>query len=58
MAAYHQGYDSHHLHADCKEPGSALNQDQLWNPTLGNQVWATFTFSFTYQSNSPTAMEL
>jgi len=20
------------------------NRDQLWNPTLGNRVWATFTF--------------
>ena len=26
------------LQADCK------NRDQLWNNTLGNQVWATFTF--------------
>ena len=23
---------------------SAKNRDQLWNPTLGNRVWATFTF--------------
>ena len=23
MAAYHQVYDSHHLQADCQEPGSA-----------------------------------
>jgi len=29
-------YDSCHLQADCQEPGSA--------PTLGNGVWATFTF--------------
>jgi len=23
----------------------AKNRDQLWNPTLGNRVWATFTFN-------------
>ena len=23
MAAYHQVYESHHLQADCQEPGSA-----------------------------------
>ena len=23
MAAYHRVYDSHHLQADCQEPGSA-----------------------------------
>jgi len=23
---------------------TAKNRDQLWNPMLGNQVWATFTF--------------
>ena len=23
---------------------TAKNHDQLWNPTLGNRVWATFTF--------------
>ena len=38
MAAYHRVYDSHHMQADCK------NRDQLRNPTLGNTVWATFTF--------------
>ena len=38
MAAYRRVYDSHHLQADSK------NQDQLRNPTLGNRVWATFTF--------------
>ena len=21
-----------------------MNRDQLWNPTLGNRVWATLTF--------------
>ena len=36
MAAYRCVYDSHHLQADCQ------NRDQLRNPTLGNQVWATF----------------
>jgi len=39
MAAYRRVYDSRHLQADCKEPGSARN------PTLGNQIWATFTFT-------------
>ena len=23
---------------------TAKNRDQLWNTTLGNRVWATFTF--------------
>ena len=36
MAAYRRVYDSHHLQADCQEPGSARN------PTLGNGVWAAF----------------
>jgi len=40
MAAYRRVYDSHHLQADCQEPGSALE------PMLGNRVWATFTFIF------------
>jgi len=38
MAAYRRVYDLHHLQADCQ------NRDQLRNPTLGNRVWATFTF--------------
>ena len=38
MAAYRRVFDSRHLQADCK------NRDQLRNPTLGNRVWATFTF--------------
>jgi len=38
MAACRRVYDSRHLQADCQE------RDQLWNPTLGNRVWATFTF--------------
>ena len=41
MAAYRRVCDSRHLQADCQEP------DQLQNPTLGNRVWATFTF-FTF----------
>jgi len=36
MAAYCRVYDSHHVQADC--------QEQLWEPTLGNRVWATFYF--------------
>ena len=57
MTAYRRVYDSHHLQADCQEPGSALEPNQsvyspvnthIWtisvNPTLGNRVWATFTF--------------
>jgi len=39
MAAYRQVYDSRHLQADCQEPGSAPEPY-----TLGNGVWATFTF--------------
>jgi len=38
MAAYRRVYDSRHLQADCQE------RDQLQNPTLGNRVWAIFTF--------------
>ena len=38
MAAYRRVYDSRHL--------QAKNRDQLRNPTLGNRVWATFTFTF------------
>jgi len=37
MAAYRRVYDSHHLQADCKEPGSAPEPY-----TLGNRVWVTF----------------
>jgi len=37
MAAYRRVYDSRHLQA-------AKNRDQLRNPTLGNRVWANFTF--------------
>ena len=38
MAAYRRVYVSRHLQADCQVP------HQLWNPTLGTRVWATFTF--------------
>ena len=30
-------------HVTCKL--TAKNRDQLWNPTLGNRIWATFTFT-------------
>jgi len=40
MAAYCRVYDSRHLQ----------NRDQLRNPTLGNRVWASFTF-LTQNSN-------
>ena len=39
MAAYRRVCDSRHLQADCREPGSAPEPY-----TLGNRVWATFTF--------------
>ena len=38
MAAYGRVCDSHHLQADCREPGSAPDR------MLCNRVWATFTF--------------
>ena len=38
MAAYHLVYDLRQLQADCQ------NRDQLRNHTLGNRLWATFTF--------------
>ena len=31
-------------HVTCRL--TAKNRDQLRNPTLGNRVWATFTFNF------------
>ena len=31
-------------HVTCRL--TAKNRDQLRNPTLGNRVWATFTFAF------------
>jgi len=39
MAAYRRVYDSRHLRLTAK------NRDQLRNPTLGNRVWVTFTFT-------------
>ena len=33
------------IHVTCRL--TAKNRDQLRNPTLGNRVWATFTFIFT-----------
>jgi len=42
MAAYRRVYDSRHLQTDCQEPGSAPEPH-----TLGNRVWATFTFLLT-----------
>ena len=38
MAAYRRVYDSRHLQLTAK------NRDRLRNPTLGNRVWASFTF--------------
>ena len=46
MAAYRRVYDSRHLQADYK------NRDRLRDRTLGNRVWATFTF-FYLPSPSP-----
>ena len=42
MAAYHLVYD----HVTCRL--TAKNRDELRNPTLGNRVWATFTFFTLY----------
>ena len=33
-------------HVTCRL--TAMNRDQLQNPTLGNQAWATFTFFYYY----------
>jgi len=38
MAAYRRVYDSHHLQADCQEPGSSPEP----YAALGNRVRATF----------------
>ena len=32
------------IHVTCRL--TAKNRDQLWNPTLGNRVWDTFTILF------------
>jgi len=42
MAAYRRVYDSFMTHVTCRL--TAKNRDQVRNPTLGNRVWATFTF--------------
>ena len=34
MAAYRRVYDSRHLQADCKEPGSAA-EDYAWQSSIG-----------------------
>ena len=44
MAAYRRGFMTH---VTCGL--TAKNQDQLRNPTIGNRVWATFTF-YTFSS--------
>jgi len=52
MAAYGRVYDSRHLQSGCREP------DQLRNRTLGNRVWATFTFAFTHFSGPQAGNEM
>ena len=42
MAAYRRVYDSRQLQLQVAK--TAKNRDQLRNHTLGNRVWATFTF--------------
>jgi len=37
MAAYRRVHDSHHVQADCQEPGSVPEAY-----ALGNRVWASF----------------
>ena len=37
------------IHVTCRL--TAKNRDQLRNPTLGNQVWATFTFNLPITTN-------
>ena len=46
MAAYSLVYDSRHLQA-------AKNRNQLRNPTLGNRVWAIFTFTLRLREALP-----
>ena len=38
------------IHATCRL--TAKNWDQLWNPTLGNRVWATFSVASHYEKSS------
>ena len=40
MAPYRRVYDLRHRRL------TANNRDQLRNPTLGNRVWATFTYFY------------
>ena len=40
------------FHVTCRL--TAKNRAQLRNPTLGNRVWATFTFTFLLFWDSPT----
>ena len=57
MAAYRRVYDLRHLQAL-----TAKNRDHLRNTTLGNRVWATFTFILVninlYQSISNAMVDL
>jgi len=47
MAAYRRVYDSHHLQADCQEPGSAPEPY-----TLGDQIWANFALVIKYSGEA------
>ena len=40
-------------HVTCRL--TAKNRDQLWNPTLGNRVWATFFYLYDYVGQQLTA---
>ena len=42
-------------HVTCRL--TAKNRDQLWNPTFGNRVWATFTFSLVDEAIRQLAVE-
>jgi len=59
MAAYRRVYDSRQLQADCQGSGISSGtpdqtaRDQLRNPTLGNRVWATFTFTYRTEEAEP-----
>jgi len=43
-------------HVTCRL--TAKNRDQLRNPTLGNRVWASFTFFFTMLEVEPTSQRI
>ena len=51
MAAYRRVYD----HVTFRL--TVRNGDQLWNPMLGNEVWATFTFFYTQPSYGHTTVK-